>query len=166
MEQGNVVIPDYTRKFNDYHSFWKSEISEKIGTYLYTMGLRSGPLRADLMLSYSLGKFKCLSVLQLHAARSNLCRLRTTSRVDTQRQLQPKVPKPLVLVKAVRKSRTNTRRVDVLNLLISLADLPEVRLTVRAMDIVTPHLCRRESCLLMNKRKRIIGIRLSRNYLK
>jgi hypothetical protein len=29
MKQGNSDVPDYTRKFNDYHSFWKSEISEK-----------------------------------------------------------------------------------------------------------------------------------------
>ncbi len=28
LEQGNSSVPDYTRKFNDYHSFWKSEISK------------------------------------------------------------------------------------------------------------------------------------------
>jgi len=49
LEQGNSDVPDYTRKFNDYHSFGKSGIYEKIGNYLYVMGLRSGPLRADLM---------------------------------------------------------------------------------------------------------------------
>jgi hypothetical protein len=43
LEQGNSNVPDYNRKFNDYHSFWKSEISPKNGTYLYIMGLRSGP---------------------------------------------------------------------------------------------------------------------------
>ncbi len=53
------------------------------------MGLRFGPLRADLMSAYSLGKFNFLSDLQLHAARSILCRLPTTSRVDAQRQLPP-----------------------------------------------------------------------------
>jgi len=47
LEQGISDVPDYTRKFNDYHSIWKSEFFEKIGTYLYIMGLRSGPLRAD-----------------------------------------------------------------------------------------------------------------------
>ena len=41
------------------------------------------------MPAYSLGKFNSLSDLQLHAARSYLCRLPTTSRVDAQRQLPP-----------------------------------------------------------------------------
>jgi hypothetical protein len=45
------------------------------------------------MSAYSLGKFNSLSELQLHAARSNLCRLLTTSRVESQRQLQPTCPK-------------------------------------------------------------------------
>ncbi len=58
------------------------------------MGLRSGPLRADLMSAYSLGKFNSLSDLQLHAARSNLCRLPATSRVDVQRQLPSTGSKP------------------------------------------------------------------------
>ena len=57
------------------------------------MGLRSGPLRADLMSAYSLDKFKPLSELQLHVARSNFCRLPTTSRVESQRQLQSAGPK-------------------------------------------------------------------------
>jgi len=89
LEQGNSDVPDYTRKFNDYYSFWKPEVSENVGTYLYIMGLRSGPLRADLMSAYSLVKFNSLSGLQLYSARSNLCRLPTTSRVDAQRQLSP-----------------------------------------------------------------------------
>ena len=54
--QINSDVPDYIRKFNDYHSFWKSKISEKIGTYLYIMGLRSRPLRADLMSACSLAR--------------------------------------------------------------------------------------------------------------
>ena len=58
------------------------------------MGLSSGPLRADLMSTYSLGEFNSFSKLQLHAAaRSNLCRIPTTSRVDSQRQLQSAGPK-------------------------------------------------------------------------
>ena len=57
------------------------------------MGLRSRTLRADLMSAYSLGKFNYLSHLLLHAARSNVCRLPTTSRVDSHRQLQSTVPK-------------------------------------------------------------------------
>ncbi len=89
LEQGNSDVPDYTRKFNDYYSFWKPEVFEKYGTYLYIMGLRFGPLRADLMSAYSLGKFNSLSHLQLHAARNNLCRLPTTSRMDVQRQIPP-----------------------------------------------------------------------------
>jgi hypothetical protein len=61
-----------THTTHDYYSFWKPEVSEKFGTYLYIMGLRSGPLRvADLTSAYSLGKFNSLSNLQLHAARSN-----------------------------------------------------------------------------------------------
>ena len=58
------------------------------------MGLRSGPLRADLMSAYSLGKFIYLSDLQPHVARSNLCRLPATSRVDAQRQLPSAGSKP------------------------------------------------------------------------
>jgi hypothetical protein len=66
---------------------------KKFGKYLYIMGIRSSPLRADLMLAYSLGKFNSLSDLQLHVARSNLCRLPSTSRGDLERQLQPTGPK-------------------------------------------------------------------------
>ena len=61
---------------------------------MYITALRSGPLRADLMSAYSLGKFNSLSDLQLHAARSNLCRLPATSRLDSQRQLPPQGSKP------------------------------------------------------------------------
>ncbi len=53
------------------------------------MGRRFEPFRAELMSSYSLGKFNYFSELQLHVARSNLCRLPSTSRGDTQRQSQP-----------------------------------------------------------------------------
>jgi hypothetical protein len=93
LEQGNSDVPDYIRKFNDYHSFMKSKISEKFGTYLYITGLRSGPLRADLMFAFTLGKLNFLSELQLHDTRSNLYRLPTTSRVDSHRQLQSVGPK-------------------------------------------------------------------------
>jgi len=74
-----------------------------------------------------------------------------------------RVPEPLVLVKAVEKDRTHTRRVDVLIPMISLVELPEVLMVVRAIDMVTPHMGRRENCLLTSKRKRIIGLMLSRN---
>ncbi len=94
LEQGNSDVPDYTRKFNDYYSFWKPEVSEKFGTYLYIMGIRCGPLRADLMSAYSLEQINSLFDLQLHAARSNLCRLPATSRVDVQRQLHSTGSKP------------------------------------------------------------------------
>ena len=57
------------------------------------MGLRSGPLRVDFMSACFLGKFNSLSELELHVARSNLCRLQATSRVDSQRQLQPTGPR-------------------------------------------------------------------------
>jgi hypothetical protein len=53
-----------------------------------------------------------------------------------------RVPKTLVLVKAVGKGKTNTRRMDVLNLLISPIDLLEVPLMVGAMGMATPHLGR------------------------
>jgi hypothetical protein len=46
------------------------------------------------MSAYSLGKFNFLSDLQLHTARSNLCRLPATSRVDSQRQLPSPGSKP------------------------------------------------------------------------
>ena len=49
VEQNGLDISEYTRKFNDSYSFWKSEISEKCVVYLFVLGLRSGPLRADLM---------------------------------------------------------------------------------------------------------------------
>jgi len=88
LELGNSDVPDCTRKFNDYHNFRKTEIFEKVATYLYIMGFRSGPLRADLMSAYFLGKFNYLSELPLHVARRNLCRLPATSRGDTQRQEQ------------------------------------------------------------------------------
>jgi hypothetical protein len=105
LEQGNSDVPDYTRKFNDLYSFWKPEVSEKIGTYLYIMGLHSSPLRTDLMSAYSLGKFNSLSDLQLHAARSNLCRLPATSRVDAQRQLPPPGSKPYGSGKSIWKKQ-------------------------------------------------------------
>jgi hypothetical protein len=57
MEQGDSDVPNYTQKFNDYHNFWKTEISEKVAACAYIMDLRSRPLRADLMSAYSLGKF-------------------------------------------------------------------------------------------------------------
>jgi len=104
-EQGNSDVPDYTRKFNDYHVFWKSEISKNFGTYLYIMGLRFGPLRADFMSAYSLGKFNSLSELQLHATRSNLCRLPATYRVDSQRQLQSAGPKTSGSSKSIWKKQ-------------------------------------------------------------
>ena len=86
LEQCNLDVSKYTRMFNDYHSFWKTEISEKYATYFYIMVLRSRPLRADIMSPYSIGKLFFLLELKLHVARSNLCRLPATSRGDTQRQ--------------------------------------------------------------------------------
>ena len=57
LEQGNSDVLDYTRKLNDYYSFWKSKMFGKFGTYLYIIGLRSRHLRADLMSNYFLEKF-------------------------------------------------------------------------------------------------------------
>ena len=82
LELGNSDVPDYIRKFNDYHSFGNLKFP-KILLFVYY-----GSLRADLMLAYSLNTFKSISELQLHDVRRNLCRLPTTSRVDSQRQLQ------------------------------------------------------------------------------
>jgi len=50
------------------------------------------PLREDLMSTYCLGYFNSLSELQFHVAKSNLCRLPATSRVDSKRQLPPTGP--------------------------------------------------------------------------
>jgi hypothetical protein len=50
--------------------------------------------------------------------------------------------------------------------LISPTNLPEVLLVVRAMYMVTSHLGKRENCLLMSRRKRILGLWLSRICLK
>ena len=75
VEQNGLEISDYIRKFNESYSFWKLEISEKCVVYLVVLGLRSGPLRANLMSAYGLGKFKSLSELQVHASRSTLSRL-------------------------------------------------------------------------------------------
>jgi hypothetical protein len=87
-EQNGLDISEYIRKFNDSYSFWKSEISEKCAVYLFVIGLRSGPLRADLMSAYGLGKFKSLSELQLHASRSTLSRLPTgTQKPETQKPM-------------------------------------------------------------------------------
>jgi hypothetical protein len=58
------------------------------------MGLRSDPLRADLMSAYSLGSFNSLSELQLQVAISNLSKLPATYRVDAQRQLPSTGSKP------------------------------------------------------------------------
>jgi len=70
----------------------------------------------------------------------------------------------LVLVRAVGKDK-NTQRVDALITFISPTDLMLVLLVVRAMDMVFPHWGRSGSCLLMNKRKRIVGLKPSRNCL-
>jgi len=75
VEQNDLDISKYSRKFNYSYSFWKSEISEKRVVYLFVLGLRSGPLRTDLMSDDGLGKLKSLSELQLHASRSTLSRL-------------------------------------------------------------------------------------------
>jgi len=61
------------------------------------------------------------------------------------------VPTPLILVKVVGNGRTSTRKVNVLNPLISPVDLPEVLVVVGAVDMVPPHLGRKENCLLMSK---------------
>ena len=55
------------------------------------------------------------------------------------------VPKPMVLVKAVVKVRINNQRVDFLIHLISLVDIMKVPLAERAMDMVTPHLSRKQN---------------------
>ncbi len=87
-EQNGLEILEYIRKFNDSYSFWKSEISEKCVVYLFVLGLRSGPLRADLMFAYGLGKFRSLSELQLHASRSTLSRLPTgTQKPETRKPM-------------------------------------------------------------------------------
>ena len=58
----------------------------------------------------------------------------------------------MVLVRAIGKGRINTRKVDVFNHFISLIDLPGVLLVFGTMDMVAPHLGRKENCLFINKR--------------
>ncbi len=116
------------------------------------------------MSAYSLGKFNSLSDLQLHTAKSNLCRLPTTSRIDVQRQIPPSGSKLLVRVKAVGKNN-DTQRVDIRNVLTNPTNLLYVLPVVKAMDMVSPHWGRSENCLRMNKRKRIVGLKPSRNCL-
>ena len=73
------------------------------------MGIRSRPLRAELMSAYSLVKFNCLSELQLHATRSNLCRVPLLLvGMPNDKYNNQRVPKPLLLVKEIEKDRTNT----------------------------------------------------------
>jgi hypothetical protein len=87
-EQNGPHHSEYIRKFNDSYSFWKSEISEKCAVYLFVLGLRSGPLRADLMFAYGLRKFKSLCELPLHASRSILSRFPTgTQKSETQKPI-------------------------------------------------------------------------------
>jgi hypothetical protein len=166
LEQGNSDAPDYTRKFNDYRSFWKFEISETFGTYLYIMGLRSGSLRADFMSAYSLGKFNSLSNMQLHATKSNLCRLHSTSRGDSQRQLQPTDPKTSKSSKGSWKRQNkhseggHTLRYDKPNKSYVDSSGSEGHGHGNSSLRIS------ESCLLMKKRKRILGSRQSRNCLK
>ena len=50
-------------------------MSEKFVASLFVLGLRSGPLRVDMIFAYELGKFKSLYELHLHASRSSLSRL-------------------------------------------------------------------------------------------
>ena len=73
-----------------------------------------------------------------------------------------RVPKHLVLVKVIGKGRTNIRRVDVLNPLISPIDLTEDFLIVGAMDIYS-------NSSLGQQRKLppwILGLRQNRNCLR
>ena len=72
----------------------------------------------------------------------------------------------LVLVKEVGKGRTHLERIDFLIHLIRLVNLLKILMVVRAMDMVTPHSGNRERYLLLNIRKRILGPRLSRNFLQ
>ena len=149
--------------------FRNLKFRKNVGTYSSIMGLRSGPLRADVMSAYSWGKFIFLSKFQLHAARSTLCRLSSTSRVDSQRQLQPTGPKASGSSKGRWKRHTKHSEGG----RPQHFDKPN-RPFVGAygsvghayMDMLIPHYGRRGNCLLMSKRKRILGLRLSRNCLK
>ena len=122
------------------------------------MGLNSGPLRADLMATYSLEK-------SIICQNSNTTLIEVTCVVylpllvgiHHDKYNNQRVPKYLAIVKALGKCITNPRKVDALPLLINLINIPEMLLVVRAMDIVTPHLGRNENFLIVSKRKRILG---------
>ncbi len=60
------------------------------------------------MSAYALDKFNSLSKLQLHDARSNLCRLPAISRVDSKWQLQSASPKTLGSSKGSWKRRKHS----------------------------------------------------------
>jgi len=88
--------------------FENLKFPKKNGNHLYIIGLRSGPLRADLMLAYSLGK--------LFLYLNSNCTLLEVACVGYQPLLgwihsdnyNQRVLKPLILAKAVGKGRTNT----------------------------------------------------------
>jgi len=102
VEQNGLDISEYIRKFNDSYSFWKSEISKKCVVYLFVSGLRNGPLRADLMSAYGLGKLKSLSELQLHASRSTL----SIPPTGTQK---PEAQKPMTYSKGALSKKSTWR---------------------------------------------------------
>ena len=55
---------------------------------------------------------------------------------------------------------------EVLYPLISPIELPRLLMVVEALAMVTPHMGRKENCLLMSKRKKNLGLKPNRNYLR
>ncbi len=73
--------------------------------------------------------------------------------------------KPMDLVEAIEKDRTSTQKVGVLILLTNPTVFLKVLLGVLIGDMAIRHMVRKGSYLLMNKRKRIVGSKPSRNCL-
>ena len=69
------------------------------------------------------------------------------------------------LVEAIGKGNTSTHKVDVLIRRTNPTALLRVLLVVLIRDMATRHMVRKGNCLLMKKRKRIVGLKLSRNCL-
>ncbi len=73
--------------------------------------------------------------------------------------------KPMGLVEAIGKGRTSTQKVDVLIRLTNPPVLVKGLVIVLIRDMVTHHMVRKGNCLLMNKRKRIVGLKPNGNCL-
>jgi hypothetical protein len=81
-------------------------MSEKFVASLFVLGLRSGPLRADMMFAYGLEKFNSLSELKLNTSRSSLSRLPSgTQKLDAEKPSTYVSPKAALYRKSTWRGR-------------------------------------------------------------